>query len=520
MPPSSKTTAYDTVPYPCGGLPQTHPERLSTLAALFGMKPPDLSVCRVLELGCGNGSNLIPMAVALPGASFVGLDLSGPQIEQGQEEVTQLGIGNLRLVHGDLQDFDTSQGPFDYIIGHGLYSWVPPPARAQIWRILQNCLSSQGVAYLSYNTFPGWHYRLGQREMMRFHTQHVTDPERRVSQGLAMVKFVADSIPSHLKNHADTVRHELARLSELPTNYLLHDDLGEQNQPFYFHEFVTDAARHGLQFLSEAEFRSMQDHRLPDKARSILREAGDVLVVEQYRDFLTANAFRQTLLCREQVPLRRDLSPEVVARFSARSAVRCQTERPQTDRPVPETFVLEQVSFSLADPVLKRALVFLAEQYPRAVPFAHLLAAACAADGDVGEPKTGAQSLCELLLALYGAGVLSLHTFEPPFERFPKEQPCLERFARHRIEAGKEVVTPLLDNLRFEEPFGRRVALLCDGTKTRQDLLLDLVCRVKRGEFPDELVGEGLVDDVALTHQVAARLEECLHRIAAYALFV
>src|SRR5580658_124973 len=96
-------TSYDTVRYPCHAHPQTHPERLGVLGALWGLKPAPVTRCRVLELGCGNGSNLAPMAWSLPESQFVGIDLASRSIAQGLEMVQSLGLSNLRLLCADVK---------------------------------------------------------------------------------------------------------------------------------------------------------------------------------------------------------------------------------------------------------------------------------------------------------------------------------------------------------------------------------------------------------------------------------
>ena len=94
-------TPYDRVPYP--GLPfaQTHPDRLATLAILFGLAPAPVTGCRVLELGCGDGGNLIPMAFEQPGSEFLGIDLARSGIEQGRRAIESLGLPNIRLEQAD-----------------------------------------------------------------------------------------------------------------------------------------------------------------------------------------------------------------------------------------------------------------------------------------------------------------------------------------------------------------------------------------------------------------------------------
>ena len=148
-------TAYDEVDYPSHVYPQTHPDRLATIAMLLGMNPVPVEACRVLEMGCGAGGNIIPMAFDLPESSFVGIDLAGSAIAQGRELIAALGLKNISLQQLDVMAFPSELGQFDYIIAHGLFSWVPEMVRDRILAICRAHLAAQGVAYISYNTYPG-----------------------------------------------------------------------------------------------------------------------------------------------------------------------------------------------------------------------------------------------------------------------------------------------------------------------------------------------------------------------------
>src|SRR5262245_55593060 len=101
---TTEQTSYDLVPYLSTPYPQSHPDRLATIAALAGLRPVPVVSSRVLELGCAAGGNLIPMAVALPGASFVGIDLSSKQVEEGRKIVADLGLKNIELQHKDIKE--------------------------------------------------------------------------------------------------------------------------------------------------------------------------------------------------------------------------------------------------------------------------------------------------------------------------------------------------------------------------------------------------------------------------------
>ncbi len=188
--------AYDKVLYPAATFPQTHPNRLATVAFLRGMQPAPIDHCRVLELGCGLGSNLIGMAFQLPDSEFVGLDLARRPIAAGQSFAEELGLGNVALHEMDISAASPERfGRFDFIIAHGLYSWVPQPVRGHILAVCQEMLNPQGVAYVSYNAYPGNHLRDLVRGMMRFHTAGFEDPIEKVGQARGLLKFLAESTP-------------------------------------------------------------------------------------------------------------------------------------------------------------------------------------------------------------------------------------------------------------------------------------------------------------------------------------
>ena len=114
---------YDSVPYTSFAYAYTHPDLLCVLGRLFGLSPAPPKRCRVLELGCASGGNLIPMAELLPDSSFVGIDRSRVQIDRGRALVGELGLANIELSQGDIMRLDTQAlGSFDYVICHGVFA--------------------------------------------------------------------------------------------------------------------------------------------------------------------------------------------------------------------------------------------------------------------------------------------------------------------------------------------------------------------------------------------------------------
>ena len=252
--------SYDTFPYQSYSFPQSHPDRLATIGELFGMTPAPIARCRVLEFGCASGGNLIPMAATLPDAEFVGIDLSPVQIRQGMADIDVLGLSNIRMLATDIMDFGEEFGAFDYIIAHGVYSWVPNEVQERMLAICARQLSPSGIAYISYNTLPGWRMRAVVRDAMTYHTRRLVDPVQRVAQSRAMLEFLAEALqeePGDTAAYGSMLRQEAEELRKREDYYILHDHLEAVNEPLYFHQFMERAARHDLNYLGEADFVTM-----------------------------------------------------------------------------------------------------------------------------------------------------------------------------------------------------------------------------------------------------------------------
>ncbi|HXV73592.1 MAG TPA: class I SAM-dependent methyltransferase, partial [Sphingomonadales bacterium] len=185
--------SYDLVPYHSLPFAGTHPNHLAAIATIFGMKPPAIETCRILEMACASGGNIIPMAAYLPGCEAVGIDLSARQIEEGEKTIKALGLKNIELRCHGIQDISAKLGKFDYIIAHGVYSWVTDDVRKKIVAVCKENLTENGVAYVSYNTYPGWHMPQALREMMLYHTAAFKDHKARVGQARAFLRFLFEA---------------------------------------------------------------------------------------------------------------------------------------------------------------------------------------------------------------------------------------------------------------------------------------------------------------------------------------
>lgn len=427
--------SYDLVPYTSYPYPRTHPDRLATVGRLFGMEPAPVERCRVLELGCASGGNLIPMAEQLPGSELLGVDLGQRQVAEGRAVIEALGLRNVELRHGDLCEVDQSWGSFDYVICHGVYSWVPEAVKREILRIFAERLRPQGIGYVSYNTYPGWHLRDAVRHMMRYHAKQFDEPGKRTEQAGALVDFLARAVDPE-GAYGQLLQRELQLVQRTGPDYLFHEHLEEVNTPLYFHQLVERAHGQGLQYLGDAEVHTMLTDGLPPEvAQTLARISPDLISLEQYLDFVHNRQFRGTLLCHEGVELQRALGPAHLhggwLGFSgqAEGTVELRAEVMVSFR-AGETLEVET-----ALPMTKAALVLLRRAWPDLVRFEELVAQAKAMLHEHGvevaaDDEALAHALGADLLALHCRGAVELHRFRPALCTTVSERPRVGAHAR------------------------------------------------------------------------------------------
>ena len=510
---NSLLQSYDEVPYPSLCYTQTHPDRLATIATLLGMDPAPVDDCRVLELGCASGGNVIPMAHALPQSRFVGLDFSARQIAAGREAASALGLENVTLRQMDIMEVTPELGEFDYIIAHGIYSWVPAPVREKMLQICGQQLAPQGVAYISFNAYPGWHMLGALREMMLYHVRAVEDPGARVQAARRLLHFLAGAMPDEAETRSSFMGaygvllnaylrfvEEQRRQARAGDELLLHDELEEINQPFYFYEFMEAAGQHGLQYLAETEFPQVMPSEFPlEVKQELLRMARDVVALEQYMDFLRNRTLRQTLLCHEGVAVQRVVRPEVerMAQFRVASRARpLQEELDVRGEAVGRFGSGDGPTFASNHPVTKAAMLTLAQVSPRAMPFAELLAAAQARV--YGEDLPAAEQREEDALVLtanllqafsHSLELVELHVHQAPFVVHVSERPVASELARFQAEQGALVVNRRHERVTLDES-GRTLLPYLDGSRGPEDLLALVSQLYVEGKIRLEVDGE------------------------------
>ena len=297
-------TIYSELGYKSMPFPYTTPATLEAYAALVGISAPNPKTARVLELGATYGGNIISQALFNPDATFVGIELSQEQVEKGNEVIANAGLTNVSLVQSDIASIGSEIGTFDYIIAHGVYSWVDDGVKDALLRLIDEHLAEDGIAYVSYNTYPGWHTMQEVRQLMMFSNRDKAqfNHKEKVLHGKTIGSIVGSQILKYdnLKERNSKFLGALRSVMQKDEYYVGHDHLEPNNDPVYFYQFNDHLGAHNLAYLCDADLTlSMVRSFDADIADTLDKLAlNDHVAQEQYLDFMLDTTFRKSIICK------------------------------------------------------------------------------------------------------------------------------------------------------------------------------------------------------------------------------
>lgn len=472
--------SYDRIAYPKKLFLQTHPEHLATLGVFFGMNPPAVENCRVLELGCGDGNSLIAHAFNLPDAHFVGVDLAGNHIENAKGSVEELNLKNIEFHQTDVMKMPVEDfGKFDYITAHGLFSWVPDFVREKILSLYQEMLAPNGIGYISFNAFPGARQRQMVGDIVRYFSRTISEPFEKVKKSVAFLNFLSQNADES-ETYQAVLKNELNRFLKLQTSEIFHDDLSEINQPFYFYEFAEFLEKHDLQFLAESDLHAMFTGGLSAEANDFINSLDDIIEREQYIDFFRGHTFRQVLFCRKEIELNRRIEPAVLQNFLFNSQIRPASQNFNLLDNDFVTFAGQNgTSIDIDHPLTKTALFYLGQIWARSSRFFEMLEEArkiLISNGfETGDWQSEFETAGEIFLQICcQTDLIKLHLRQSKAAANLSEKPKISDLVRWQLQNSFEVLTLCNLAVSVDNEFMRHFLYLLDGTRNRSDLLTEM----------------------------------------------
>ncbi len=478
----STNSSYARVPYRSNPWTSGQPAQLETIARFHGLAPTPPARAKVLEIGCADGGNLIPLAYAAPGALFVGLDLAPNHIEVAEAEAEALGCANTQFHAASFVDFEHPSAPFDYIIAHGIMSWITPTLQGLLLDTCKRLLAPSGVAFISFNTFPGWGMQAAIRDVLRRHNRDIDDIDAQIRRSVQLLDVLLDNVPTR-EDAYRTYLESVATIARDPAKryYFAHEYLEDENHPLYIRDFIERAASAGLGYLGDADRIDQQLDTMPEEpTRQIAALGGDRADRLQLLDFVMNRKFRQGLLCHADAPLRAEPDLALAAGMYVRSTLRPESEPERLDDDAPLAF-RDKVgrAIEVDQPVIKAAFMRFVEVDTQPIHFDALVEWALERIGRSGErddPQIAADiaGLAVAFARVYFADLIDLRASPPCWALAAGAKPRASLIARRSAATGSQTASLRHHTVALDNEMVCLVLGLLDGTRDRAALLAQL----------------------------------------------
>lgn len=479
--------SYETVPFPGRPIAWTHPAALSLVSLAHGGRGLSLDgPLRVLEVGCGDAANLVALAHFDPKSTFVGLDSSRRALDDAERAVAALGLENLTLVHEDLAIHEPD-GVYDVVIAHGVYSWVGLEHRAALRALMRRALRDGGLAYASFNAEPGWSVRGRVRDAL------VRERPGGLEEARARLQALRTLIDDDGGAWGGLLAHELELARDASDAYLAHEYLSPHNESFWVGDVARDFEAEGLHYLGEASFDRPAGFVPPDLRERARAVTSDRIALEEHLDLRLFRQHRGAVFSTEAPSSEGSFGALVESAFLASPLAR-QNDPFDITAGAVEPFVGSLGrEVRVGAPVLKMALLLLADRYPEGISLPTLRARCEERLDDLGV-STGPSDFEELGPALTRLATelqVELRLHAPPLRLEPGERPCATPLTRWEARSGEVFTTPLHTSLP-REPIDAAIVQRLDGARTRQEVAEAVAAGVADGTIPMEGAPAGL----------------------------
>ena len=464
---------YSQRRYPALSHPETHPGTLGAAARCYGIVSPALAdASRVLEIGCASGHNLLPLAERFPDSTFVGIDFSDSAIRQAQRAAKAAGLENITFEHADLKDWKAPDEPFDFIIAHGMLSWISDEGKAALLDRIAGSLAPSGLASISYNTLPGWALRKEAAAMLP--ALGDLHPENKgLDSLLATLEATAAASDTAYSQQLAAIYRDMRRKGP---DILPFDDLAPLCDPLHFGQVLAWAGQRNLRYLGESAMSdNLPPNLSPDSLERLKPLEKNPVLLQQTVDLISGRAHRVSLFGHASTVLDKATTTSVVLHFEVRLLV---------PKLPPEAVHGEIISLLHAS---------MAAASPSTRPLTELMEECASRLGPRWDPETGAKVIASWIFQAARLGWVELRTDEVRIGPLPGK-PALSALNLYFARQKLGIVDAFHRTCHFPEKHREVVAAL-DGSRT-----LDELEAFARAEAPDldfrpwiaHLAGRGL----------------------------
>ena len=492
------------------------------LGKLYSLQPHVMTASRILDIGCSNASNLLSIASMYPNSQCVGVDISTEQIESGRHMAEQLSLSNIELIAANIHDIAEDIAPFDYIVCHGVFSWIPIKDRQPLLTSIKKLLNPQGLVYLSYNALPGWEARGSLRQLMLLQTADISDQKDKVISARELMKWLAETLCDDQSPYGRSLKNEVENIKDQSDSFVLHELLNPDTTALSLPAFLREIEAARLRFVCEARFSRTLIHRINelneiavDKAILAI-EKHKPLMIEQFLSFIFPSALRRSVLCHSHVSLDYKVNWQSIASFHISSAL-LPVANPDYQRSIPDEYASPHgYMIEVQEPLHKHALSALGKAWPQAISFDSLLSEISSIDCSHSKEHTKEQ-LILFLKDFYCKDLVEFYVTAPAISLKAASQPVVLPLARLQLSQQNWAT-----NLRHEyvvlNEFERSLAQLCDGSRSVVQLAEELLIQVNNGRLQVAVSGVTVIDPNHQQQLITEYLPEALEELAQKAL--
>ncbi len=288
---------------------ETTPSWLATAALLLGHRPPDLTrPFRYVDLGCAHGFSAITVAATCPHAEVWGFDFNPAHVESARHLADRAGLTNIHFEEASFADIAARPAgalpEFDFIVSHGVLSWISPENQQELINIVGQRLRPGGLAYLSYNVTTGWAGMVPLRALM--YMLSAATPERSDASVSGVLEFIEKmkGAGAAFFNTYPALENRLRDMRGHDPRYIAHEYLNRDWHPMMFADVATTMKEARCTYIGSATLSENIDAvSVPQGMIPLMAEAKEPLLRETLRDFGSGQGFRRDLYRRGVAPL-------------------------------------------------------------------------------------------------------------------------------------------------------------------------------------------------------------------------